>query len=320
MTALRILGEVGIGPGVEDGPAAPPWPHEPVVEWQVLGACNYDCSYCIQSKRHRVGVPTAEQLASSLAFLRSLPGAWEVKTTGGEPFAFKGFLAAVVPGLMDTPHAMSTLTNLSVPAAVLRRFARLTYGRLRVVSASLHLEHTEPAPFLDRLEALRDAAADDVRIVVNCVLVPDALEDVRRAQDAVLARGFRFFPQLMKVNGGVHAYTHAQLGVVRDIVGDLEVAAATRSANLAPAYTGRRCFAGARYLVLTKEGQAWACRTAKRHGEGLLGDVHSELQGGVTLRAGPVRCPYTICPCATPANRGMIEGVPMRVVVDAEDA
>lgn len=306
---------------VEDGPAAPPWPHQPTVEWQVLGACNYDCSYCIQSKKHRVGVPSAARLASSLAFLRALPGAWEVKTTGGEPFAFRDFLDVVVPGLMDSPHVMSTLSNLSAPADVLRRFGRLTWGRLRVVSASLHLEHTAPGPFLDRLGALRDAVASDTRIVVNTVLVPERLAEVRQAQEAVQAAGFRFFPQLMKVKGGVFAYSPAQMAEVRSIVGDLELAQATRSANLAPAYTGRRCFTGARYLVLTKDGEAWSCRTAKRHGEGFLGHVDE----GVRLRGGPVRCPYTICPCATPANRGMIEGVAPRLAgggpgSDEEDA
>ena len=302
-------------PDVEDGPPAPPWPHLPAVEWQVLGACNYDCSYCIQSKKHRVGVPTTSQMEASLAFLGSLPGSWEVKTTGGEPFAFRGFLDVVVPGLMATAHSMSTLTNLSVPAPVLQRFGRLTRGRLRVVSASLHLEHTSTAAFLERLEALRDCVDEDVRIVVNCVLVPDHLEAVRAARDEVVERGFRFFPQLMKVKGGVFAYSQAQMTQVEDIVGDLELAAQQRTANLAPAYTGRRCFAGARYFVLTKDGEAYACRTARRHGEGLLGDV----AGGFALRTGPLRCPYTICPCATPANRGMIEGVSMRVPDIAEE-
>lgn len=316
MTALPVFNTADVAQElVDDGPPAPPWPHQPIVEWQVLGHCNYDCSYCIQSKKHRQGTPSAASLSSSLAFLRSLPGAWEVKTTGGEPFAFKGFLDEVVPALMDSPHAMSTLTNLSAPISQLVRFASLTRGRLRVVSASLHLEHTTPDAFLERLCALRDAVDENVRIVVNCVLVPDQLDAVRAAQQRVVARGFRFFPQLMKVKGGVFAYTSAQMELVRAIVGDLDVAAQTRSANLAPAYTGRRCFTGARYLVLTKDGDAWSCRTAKRHGEGWLGNAAT----GIQLRGGPVRCHYTICPCATPANRGMIEGVPMKRTSDGTE-
>lgn len=299
---------------VEPGPAAPPWAHQPTVEWQVVGQCNYDCSYCIQAKKHRVGIPSDDSLRASLRFIANLPvdlatgQAWEVKTTGGEPFSFRGFLDLVVPGVMDSPHTMSTLTNLSVPPSTLTRFARLTFGRLQVVSASLHLEHTTAAAFLDRLEVLRDAVDNHTRIVVNCVLVPDAsgsLSAVLDARAAVVARGFRFFPQLMKVKGGVLAYSTEQMKQVRAIVGDLVLAASTRSANLAPAYTGKRCWAGARYLVLTKEGDAFSCRTAKRFDEGFLGNVATKIQ----LNSGPRACPYPICPCTVPANRGMIEGV-----------
>ena len=294
-----------------DALAAPPWPHQPLVEWQVLGLCNYDCSYCIQARKHRVGVPDAGTLDKALAFLDSLPGSWEVKTTGGEPFAFRGFLDRVVPGVMATRHDLSTLTNLSPPVPVLQRFAALTHGRLRVVSASLHLEFTGTAAFLDRLDALRAAVAPSTRLVVNAVLVPDRLDDVAAAAAEVQARGHRFFPQLMKVKGGVYAYSPAQMAKVVGIVGDFDLAAETRSANLAPAYTGRRCWAGARYLVLTKDGEAFSCRSARRAGEGRLGD----LDRGITLHDGPKRCPYTICPCAPPANRGMIEGVEAKLAL-----
>ena len=58
--------------------------------------------------------------------------------------------------------------------------------------------------------------------------------------------------------------------------------------------------------MVTKDGEAWSCRTAKRHGEGHLGNVYD---GEVTRLPGPAPCPYDICPCTVPANRGMIEGV-----------
>ncbi len=61
----------------------------PTVEWQVAGACNYDCSYCIQSKRYRRGRPVAEQLDHAIAAFAALPGTWEIKCSGGEAFAHK---------------------------------------------------------------------------------------------------------------------------------------------------------------------------------------------------------------------------------------
>ncbi|MEW5848330.1 MAG: radical SAM protein [Myxococcota bacterium] len=300
---------------VLDGPSAPPWPHQPTVEWQVCGVCNYDCSYCIQSKASRVGHPDDETITRALQLFANLEGIWEIKMTGGEPFAFRGFVERIIPGLCALPHRISVLTNLSAPLSVLERFARLTHGRLNIISASLHLEFTTPDEFLAKLQRVRDMVHADTRMVVNSVLVPERLAEVQVASEKVRAAGFRFFPQLMKVKKGVHAYTREQMEQVRAIVGDLRLAEETRSANMAPAYTGRRCFTGARYFVLLQDGDAWSCRSARRHGEGFLGN----LRTGIRLRHGPVLCPYTICPCSVPANRGMIEGVAAHVTREEPD-
>src|SRR4051812_43184379 len=91
----------------DDGPATPPWPHLPTVEWQVCGTCNYDCSYCIQSPAHRQGQPTADEVDRMLAFLGGLPGRWQVKMTGGEPFASRHLLDRILPGLAATPHRIA---------------------------------------------------------------------------------------------------------------------------------------------------------------------------------------------------------------------
>ena len=48
---------------------------------------------------------------------------------------------------------------------------------------------------------------------------------------------------------------------------------ASRKANTAPSYRGRTCWAGVEYFVVDKDGGAWACRTAKRYGEGYLGNI-----------------------------------------------
>jgi hypothetical protein len=273
---------------------------QPTVEWQVCGVCNYDCSYCIQSKASRVGHPDDEALERMLEFLASLPGRWEIKMTGGEPFAFKGFMERIVPGLVArTPHVISVLTNLSAPAAILDRFAALTRGRLGVVSASLHLEHVAPEDFMEKARRLRERMDPAARMVVNSVLVPGRLSAVSAARRVVERGGLTFFPQLMKIAGGVAAYDEP----IEELVG---IAPTPRQANVAPSYRGRRCWSGVEYLVLTQTGDAWSCRTARRHGEGYLGNA---VLGTVRRLEAPSPCPYDICPCTVPANRGMIEGV-----------
>ncbi|MHB2015677.1 MAG: radical SAM protein [Candidatus Xenobia bacterium] len=275
---------------------------EPTIEWQVCGHCNYDCSYCIQSREYRVGHPSDEDVERFIAFFAGLRGRWEVKMTGGEPFSFRAFMHRIIPGLIaETPHTVSVLTNLSAPMPVLERFAELTRGRLGIVSASIHLEHVEIETFVEkaaRLRALLDPAAS---MVVNAVLVPGRLQHVKAAREALERAGLRFFPQVMKVGPGVHQYSPDDATHVAELTGS---APTPRDANLAPSYRGRLCWTGAEYFVLTQAGDAWSCRTARRFKQGFLGNV---LRGTLRLKEGPAPCPYDICPCTVPFNRGMIE-------------
>ena len=107
----------------------------------------------------------------------------------------------------------------------------------------------------------------------------------------------------MKVKGGVHDYDARDRALLPRFLGPRDD---PRRENRAPSYLGRRCWAGVDYLVLTQAGDAFSCRTAKRFDEGLLGNA---LNGGIRLAEGPRPCPYTICPCTVPANRGMVEGI-----------
>ncbi len=87
----------------------------PTIEWQVAGACNYDCTYCIQSRAYRKGRPSAEAPARKpSAFSRRCPGVGRSSASGGEAFAHPLFLELAVPALMaETHHRIECLTNLS---------------------------------------------------------------------------------------------------------------------------------------------------------------------------------------------------------------
>lgn len=275
---------------------------QPTVEWQVAGACNYDCSYCIQSVKYRRGRPDRQALRRAIEAFAGLPGTWEIKCSGGEAFAHPAFLDQIVPDLVEkTPHAISVLTNFSATPDELTRFAALTRGRLRVFSASLHLESVTADDFAAKAAWFVTRLDPDVRFVVNQVVLPHDLAGAARGRDAVVARGLRWFPQLFKTKGGVAAYPDE--AALRALIGD---APGPREANLAPSYLGRRCWAGVQYFTVDKDGDAWSCRTARRHGEGHLGNVFA---GTLALRPEPAPCPWRICPCTVPANRGMIEGI-----------
>jgi hypothetical protein len=276
----------------------------PTVEWQVAGACNYDCSYCIQSRQYRRGRPRRDQLDRAIEAFAALPGTWEIKCSGGEAFAHPLFLDAVVPALMTrTPHRISVLTNFSASRAELMRFVAMTRGRLAVFSASMHLESVDVDEFAAKAEWFCLMLEPSVAFVVNQVVLPGREDDATRGKAAIEARGLRWFPQLYKVDGGVASYPAPERLVA--LIGRRPT---SREANVAPSYRGRRCWAGVDYLTVDKDGDAWSCRTAKRGGDGWLGNV---FDGAIARWAAPTPCPYDICPCTVPANRGMIDGVGM---------
>lgn len=274
----------------------------PTVEWQVAGACNYDCSYCIQSRRYRRGRPERAQLERGLTFFEGLEGAWELKMSGGEAFAHPLFLEMLVPQLIErTSHHVSVLTNFSSSRRELMHFARLTRGRLRVFSASLHLEYVEAEELADKAAWFVGLVEPNVSFVVNQVVLPGREDEAARCKALFEARDIRWFPQLYKEKGRVVSYPEPQR--LLPLIGR---APTSREANVAPSYKGRTCFAGVDYFVVDKNGGAWACRTAKRHDEGYLGNIFD----GTALRLSQAApCPYDVCPCTVPANRGMIEGV-----------
>lgn len=284
---------------------------QPTVEWQLNGRCNYDCSYCIQSRKRRVGTPSRETIARIVGGFATLEGGpWEIKISGGEPFAFDGLIKWAIPALMaQTPHQVSILTNFSAPLTILERFCRLTGERLRITSASLHLEHVAPDDFLDkarRYHELRQHHNPYSSFVVNSVVVPGKLAACLDAQARVTAAGFRYFPQLMKINGGVYPYSSADWRRIERLTGQ---STDPRQVNRAPSYQGLHCEAGAWYFVVDQRGDAYSCRTGKRFGDtgAYLGNL---TDGNFRLRKSGGACPYPICPCTVPANRGIVRILP----------
>lgn len=282
-------------------------PTQPALEWQVAGACNYDCSYCIQSPRYRRGRPSADDLRAAIRCFARLPGTWEIKCSGGEAFAHPLFLDLAVPALMaDTPHHISILSNLSAGEADLDRFLAMTRGRLRVVSASLHVEHVDPSAFADKVARMRDRADPDVRFVVNQVVLPGQVAAAAACRAIVEARGLRWFPQLFKhkILKQMRVAAYPDADALAALLGDRP---GPQDANLSPSYRGRMCWAGAAYFVVDKDGQAWRCRSSKREDRVSIGSVFDDT---LRLSDGPRPCAYSLCPCTVPANRGMISGVP----------
>lgn len=276
-----------------------------VVSWNMNDTCNYRCSYCSQrfnpERTYRL-----EEIERYLAAFAALPGRWEVKLSGGEPFRQPG-LVEIVSGLVEAGHFVSVQTNFSASDAKLAAFLEATRGALSVFSASLHLEYADADGFIDKWRRVVAPVleADGGHFNVTSVATPSRLVELRdEVAPRFRAAGVRFKVQPEKLHGEVRAYTEAERAIIEALGGHNQTGA------MANDFLGRLCWSGAAYLVIKSDGTAWRCYPASRKG-GRYAKLGSFVDG-IDLLDGPRVCPYSYCNCTVPINRGMIEGVKPR--------
>lgn len=273
----------------------------PVVNWNIVGGCNYRCSYCIQKHAEGIGGPDDAQLERGLEILAALPGVWEFKISGGEPFLLKR-LPEVASRLVDAGHRVSLLTNLSVPIAVIERFIDAAGTGLRTFSCSLHLEETTVDEFMTKAQVVQAklAALPKASFVVNFVVQPGHIGQAAALRKRFENQGIKFYPQLMRINGRPADYGLIDRWKINRAFADL---AGPSGMNRGYSHTGKPCHAGYRYFIIHPKGDAFACYPAKRHNEGHLGNIYDST---LRLNDGPQPCPYAVCPCTVPQNRGIV--------------
>lgn len=283
--------------GVSTGPAL-----RPTVSWNIVGGCNYRCSYCVQKHPHGAAAPDDAKLDRGLDTLAALPGRWELKLSGGEPFLLRR-LPDVARRLSAAGHRVSVLTNLSAPVRAIASFVAAAGPALRTFSCSLHREAVDVGAFLEKALEVRAllSTLPKATFVVNCVVVPGQVEAVALARRRFEDAGLKFYPQLMRRDGQAVAYDEADAAALTRAFCDLE---GPGQMNRGSVLTGRLCHAGAKYFIVHPKGDAFACYPGKRLGDGCLGNI---FDGTLALRAGPAPCPYGVCPCTVPQNRGIIE-------------
>ncbi|HMV68422.1 MAG TPA: radical SAM protein [Myxococcota bacterium] len=273
--------------------AAPLYPLEGVVSWNMNTTCNYRCSYCTQRF-----VDDRKQWARDLpAFVRAflaLPGDWEIKLSGGEPFQHPGFLE-LVRALASGGRRVAVVTNLSASDEALRAYVEATSARPGVLSASLHLEYADPDRFLERLAAV--AAVHRGPVVATCVATRATLPRLPALVERFRASGLTLRIQPEKQDRDVIAYTAEERAQL------LELGGHNGTGLVEPSFLGRWCWAGSRYLIVDHRGEAWRCYPARRYRKERLGNL---LDGTFRLRAEPARCAYRYCNCTVPPQRGMV--------------
>lgn len=273
---------------------APRYPLEGVASWNMNTTCNYRCSYCTQRFVDDRG-QWAKDLPRFIAGFAALPGDWEIKLSGGEPFRHPDFLPAV-RALAEARRRVSVVTNFASSEDELVAFADATRARPGLISASLHLDYAEPDAFLAKVLAV--AARHAGRVVVTCVATRANLPRLAELQARYTAAGVTFRIQPEKQDRDVIDYAAGE----RDQL--VQLGGHNGTGEIAPSFAGQPCWAGARYFIVDHRGEAYRCYPARRQRREYLGNL---LDGTFRLRRAPEPCRYSYCNCTVPQQRGMVE-------------
>lgn len=233
-------------------------------------------------------------------FFKRLEGGWEVKISGGEPFIYPRFLE-VVEWLMESGMTVSVVTNFSAPKRVIKKFLRITGSGLRSFSASLHRERVHWPDFLKKCLWLTRKLRKypNASLVVNSVVQPGKAHELIEIKQAFESEGIRFYPQLMRKKGKPLPYSPEEKEIIKEMAADKD----PFKINAGFSMKGKTCYAGINYFIISPEGKCFSCYPGKRDETGYLGSI---ADNDFAFRPAPLVCPYDICPCTVPINRGMI--------------
>lgn len=278
-----------------------PRPEEGVVSWNVNTTCNYRCSYCTQRFKDDRG-RWAEDTPRFLAGFARLPGRWEIKLSGGEPFVHPT-LNEIVRGLARQGHRISIVTNFSASRDKLLAFVDAAEGRVGVFSCSLHLEYVDDvAAFADKarwlqreLDARRDPSLPAPHVNVTTVATKEALPRL----DALAATfdDVPFKVQPEKQDRDVVPYDDDARALL------LRHGGHNQTGEIEHRFEGRPCWSGARYFILDDLGEAFRCYPARRYKVERMG---SFLDPSFRLDDEAKPCRYATCNCTVPIARGMM--------------
>jgi MoaA/NifB/PqqE/SkfB family radical SAM enzyme len=282
---------------------ATPRPDEGVVSWNINTMCNYRCSYCTQRFKEDRGRWSRDTPRFLDAFAR-LPGRWEVKLSGGEPFVHPT-LVDIVAGLARLGHRISVVTNFSAGHDKLAAFVAAAMGCVGVVSASLHLEYVDDVDgFADKavwlageLAAAADPSLPPPSVCVTSVATRATLARLPALAATFRARGVVYKVQPEKQDRDVIDYAPDEEEQILALGGH------NLTGRVRHAYAGRPCWAGARYFILDDAGEAYRCYPARRAKIERMG---SFLSPAFRLADDARPCRYALCNCTVPIARGMM--------------
>jgi hypothetical protein len=132
---------------------------------------------------------------------------------------------------------------------------------------------------------------------VTTVATQSALPRLAELATGFADKGVVFKVQPEKLDGGLVTYTPQEEAQLVQLGGH------NRTGQIAHRFTGQPCWSGRSYFIVDDRGIAYRCYPARRHKMERLGDF---LSDSFALYDGPVPCPYPLCYCTVPIERGLM--------------
>ena len=270
----------------------------PSMEWEITTACNYQCSYCCQksyvSKHGQHG--SDETVQAVFALLKTLPGSWQIKLIGGEPFLHPRFFE-MCDTITRLNHRVCTTTNFSLPFEKYAAFVEIAGERLAYLTASLHLEQVKSLDeFVEKaihFQRLKPEAAD---FSVTSVCREEHLATLQNMAARFDREGVRFSLQHLKEEGKYSTYHNPQAAEFLNsrLLKNVET---LRSGH----FFGTNCLTGKLFFRVTQNGDVKRCYNIQPMF--YLGNV---ADGTFRPFETALPCMSPRCTCTLPANNGMI--------------
>jgi len=167
-------------------------PYRVFATWEVQYECNYKCSYCHAPKpgqpnvRNRANLSREEWLKVWTKMYEKY-GTWEIIMSGGEPFAYPGFLDIAIA--LSKIHILEFCTNLFWDVEPFIR--EVDPARVKV-GTSYHPEFADMDTFIKKARALKDAGFNPI---INFVPWPPLLDKMLYCKEKMEGAGLQFVLQ-----------------------------------------------------------------------------------------------------------------------------
>ncbi len=268
-----------------------------MVEWSITDGCNYRCSYCsIDDSIKSAGYNMKFFDLYLKNFLKHIPRGWNFNIVGGEPFSHPDFLN-ITSKLVKAGYTISVFTNFSAPISDLKKFLKITNKRLVFFNISLHLEHSDPDPFIKKILELKKSFPDFQNYNIYSVALPMKLNYLKQISEKFQQNGIPFFKLLLlrDKKNQFYKYSQDEQKIIRQI--NYKSGRTIRSAsNLKKIINtkGKMCDCGYKYVFLHPDGKAFRCIPSVRSKNGYLGNI---LKNNFSLYSKPEVCKEKSCYC-----------------------